>query len=273
MKELRPYQAKTVNIILENINKNIKSQAICLPTGAGKSYIAATLIQELLKQNKRIFFLVANEPLVKQAYDEFCSIGLNPSIIKSGMDKYYKSYAGIQILMLQTYVSRLEKINIEDPDIIIMDECDYCWKGEMIKKVFNKYSEAFIIGISATIIDDKSFLLPNFDFYYNEITVKYLQKEGFLSLDKHNFRCAKPDLSNVRMKSTGDFNDEDLDEACNQAYLIEDIIRTYKQKDLGYKGICFAISIKHAENLQKAFNNAGISCGIIHSKMKKAHRD
>jgi superfamily II DNA or RNA helicase len=81
------------------------------------------------------------------------------------------------------------------------------------------------------------------------------------------------DLHGVKIKSTGDFNEEELEQACNQSYVLDDIINTYKQHDKGYKAICFAINIKHAESLQKAFNDAGITCGIVHSKMKKQHAD
>lgn len=34
MKKLRPYQEKCINVILGNIEKGIRRQAICLPTGA-----------------------------------------------------------------------------------------------------------------------------------------------------------------------------------------------------------------------------------------------
>ena len=271
---LRPYQSETKDIIIKNIKKGLKNQLITLPTGAGKTVIASALIKELIDvYNKKVFFVVAGSELVMQSYNKFSESFINTSIIKAGKDNYYKEWADCQVVMIQTFSRRTNKLPDLKPDIIIIDEVDYGYNGGMLKNLLEMYPKSKIIGLTATPITDKGYLLPKFDYYYNEITVRYLQKEGFLSLDKHNFRCAKPDLNNVRMKSTGDFNDDDLDEACNQAYLLEDIIRTYKQKDLGYKGICFAISIKHAENLQRAFNNAGISCGIIHSKMKKGHRD
>ena len=235
-----------------------------------KTVIATELIRILTKEQKlKVFFVVAGTELVMQSYDKFNTSGISTSIIKAGKDKYYKEWADCQVVMIQTFSRRITTLK---PDVIIIDEVDYGYNGGMLKNLLEMYPEAKIIGLTATPITDKGYLLPGFDFYYNEITVKSLQKEGYLSKDK-NYIPAVPDLSNVRIKSTGDYNDEDLDEACNQTYLIDDIIKTFKQKDDGNKGICFAISIKHAENLQKAFNNAGISAGIIHSKMKKVHRD
>ena len=54
--ELRKYQKETVDLILENIAKGVKSQLINSPTGSGKTFISASVIQELNKQGKRVFF-------------------------------------------------------------------------------------------------------------------------------------------------------------------------------------------------------------------------
>ena len=42
--ELRPYQKETVNLILDNIKNNVKSQLINSPTGSGKTFISANVI-------------------------------------------------------------------------------------------------------------------------------------------------------------------------------------------------------------------------------------
>lgn len=267
--ELRPYQKETVELILNNIKKGIKSQLINSPTGSGKTFISANVIKELNKINKKVWFIVANEPLVMQTYNEFNKFDLDKSVIKSGLDKYYKQNSKNQIAMLQTLVKR--NLNIE-PDILFFDEADFCSKGKMVKKIKEKYPNAQIIGVTGTPTNAKGYLLDGFDFYHEVITVRELQKLGFLSIDK-NFIPLTPDLKNVRVMTTGEFNEEDLDKACNQTYLIEDIINTYKKVNCGYKGIVFAININHAEKLQEAFCNAGINAGLIHSKMKKFQRD
>lgn len=267
--ELRPYQKETVELILDNIKKGIKSQLINSPTGSGKTFISANVIKELNKMNKKVWFIVANEPLVMQTYNEFNKFDLDKSVIKSGLDKYYNQNSKNQIAMLQTLVKR--NLNIE-PDILFFDEADFCSKGKMVKKIKEKYPNAQIIGVTGTPTNAKGYLLDGFDFYHEVITVRELQKLGFLSIDK-NFIPLTPDLKNVRVMTTGEFNEEDLDKACNQTYLIEDIINTYKKVNCGYKGIVFAININHAERLQEAFCKAGINAGLIHSKMKKFQRD
>lgn len=270
--ELRPYQAETVALILENIRKGVKSQLINSPTGSGKTFISANVIKKLNEQGKKVWFIVANEPLIMQTYDEFGKFNLDRSIIKSGLDKYYNPYALNQIAMLQTLVKRLDKIENIKPDILFFDEADFCSKGKMVKKIKETYLNAQIIGVTGTPTNHAGYLLDGFDFYHEVITVRELQKEGYLSVDK-NFIPLSPDLKNVRIMGTGEFNEDDLDEACNQSYIIDDIVNSYKKVDCGYKGIVFAINVKHAERLQEAFLKAGIKTGIIHSKMKKFQRD
>lgn len=270
--ELRPYQKKTVELILNNIKKGVKSQLINSPTGSGKTFISANVIKELNKENKKIWFIVANEPLIMQTYKEFEKFGLSKSIIKSGLDKYFNPYAMNQIAMLQTLVKRLDKTENIKPDILFFDEADFCSKGKMVQKIKETYPDAQIIGVTGTPTNHKGYLLDGFEFYHEVITVRELQKQGFLSIDK-NYIPSTLDLSNVRVMSTGEFNEEDLDQACNQTYLINDIVETYKKVNLGYKGIVFAINIDHAEKVQEAFCRAGIKTGLLHSKMKKFQRD
>jgi superfamily II DNA or RNA helicase len=233
-----------------------------------KTFIAATVIKKLNELGMKTFFIVANQPLVMQTYDEFGKFDLSRSIIKSGMEKYYNPYANNQIVMLQSYMSRMDKLPDLQPEILFFDEADYCAKGNMVKKLKAKHPNAQIIAVTGTPTDHAGNLLTGFDFYHRVVDIRQLQKEGYLSIDK-NYIPLSPDLSNVRVMSTGEFNESDLDEACNKNYIIEDIVNTYKKVDCGYKGIVFAVNINHAEKLQEAFLNAGIRCGVVHSKMKK----
>lgn len=269
---LRDYQQETVDLILNNIDKGIKKQLINSPTGSGKTVIASEVVKQLVEQGRRIFFVVANEPLIMQTYNKFIGIGLFPSIIKAGFERYYNEFAKVQIVMIQSYSARVEKLPDLNPDVIIVDEVDFGFNGQMFKKLVKKHENAFIVGLTGTPITFKGYLLPGFDFYHEVVTVRELQKRGYLSIDK-NLIPTTPDMSNVRVMTTGEFNETELDETCSQSYFINDIVETYKKVNCGYRGIVFAISIGHGEKLQEAFCKAGIKTGLIHSKMKKFQVD
>lgn len=72
VKQLREYQKNTV----EKVIKSDKDLIICLPTGAGKTVIASSLITELNKLDKTVIFIVPRLELIKQASKEFGDVDI-----------------------------------------------------------------------------------------------------------------------------------------------------------------------------------------------------
>jgi superfamily II DNA or RNA helicase len=266
---LRWYQEEAKKRILNNIDNKVKKQLIELSTGSGKTILAGSAIQELIARGLKVFFIVGNAPLVMQTYKSFKNLGLRPSILKSGSDKFFDEYADIQIIMAQTYKARINKIDELHADVIFIDECHYLHDSNTMNAILEKHPDSYIVSMSATPIDAKGYLLPGYDKYeMNIVNIRQLQKEGLLAIDRY-FPATPMDISGVRIKNTGEFNDKDLDEKCNQSYITEDIVQGYLKFNEGHKAICYAININHGEKLRDAFLDAGIKTGLIHSKMKK----
>lgn len=271
---LRWYQAEAKKRILNNIDNGIKKQLIEMSTGSGKTILAGDTIKELVNVRKmKVFFIVANSMLVMQTYKSFQNLSLYPSIIKSGKEKYFNPNAEIQIIMAQTYKSRIDKMPKINADVVFIDEVHYMYDCNTMNKILEHHPNAYIVGMSATPITANGYLLPNFDKYeMNIVNIRQLQKEGLLAIDRY-FPAVPMNIDGVRIKNTGEFDELELDEKCNKSYIIDDIVKGYKQFDEGNKAICYAININHGERLQKAFLEAGIKAGLIHSKMKKFQVD
>lgn len=273
--QLRYYQEDAKQRIFNNIEAGCKKQLLEMPTASGKTYMSAFTIKEIVKKGLKVFFIVADTALVMQTYKAFSNIGLNPSVVKSGsgMDKYFNKDANIQIIMAQTYNARLNILDDLHTDVIFIDEVHFMYTGSIMKNILSKHENAFIIGITATPIDEKGYLLKGFDKYELDIiSIQELQRQKMVAIDRY-FPATPMDITGVRVKNTGEFNDKDLDEKCNQSYIIDDIVKNYLKYNEGHKAICYAINIDHGEKLQKAFLNAGIPTGLIHSKMKKYQVD
>ena len=133
---------------------------------SGKTVIASELVRILVEQGKKVFFVVANEPLIMQTYNKFIQIGLKPSIIKSKLEKYYNPLASVQIVMIQSYAARIDKLPDLDVDVIVVDEIDFGYRGQMLKKLTEKHANAQIIGLTGTPCLFNGNLLPGFDFYH-----------------------------------------------------------------------------------------------------------
>jgi superfamily II DNA or RNA helicase len=266
---LRWYQEEAKKRILKNIDNGVKKQLIMMATASGKTLTAAFTIKELLTQGKKIFFIVSGDKLVMQTYVAFKGQGIDCSVIKAGQERYYNEYSKVQIIMAQTYKARLNKIIDLHCDVAFVDEIHYMYEGNTMNAIFEKHADAFIVGLSATPIDFNGELLSGFDKYEtNIVTIKQLQDEKMVARDRY-FPAKPMDVSNVRVKNTGDYNDKDLEAVCNQSFIVDEVVESYLEHNEGYKGIVFAISIAHAERLRDSFLNHGIKCGLIHSKMKK----
>ena len=67
MKELREYQLNVVKKVMASD----KDLIVCLPTGAGKTVIAFSIIKELNDKGFTVVFIVPRLELIKQANEEF----------------------------------------------------------------------------------------------------------------------------------------------------------------------------------------------------------
>ena len=264
---LRDYQKEAIQdtiIVLAGYN----SVLLEAPTGSGKTFIAKHIIQHYLEQGKNVLFIVANSPLVKQTHKAFDD--LHPSIIyKSQHD--YNPDTKLQIAMLHTLYSRLNKIESFHPNLIFMDEVDFCIKGEMIKAVRAKYPDAKFIGCTATPIDDAGFLLPNFEYYIKVCSVKYLQYAGYLSKDI-NYIPGNVDVSKIGLMQTGDFDNQQLGAECSKHIYIENIVDRYLEHDKGYSTLVYAVNVAHAKQLHAAFDK-DFNVDLVHCGKSKYQND
>ncbi len=261
--KLRTYQQNFVDKILSAFSQGKKMICATAPTGAGKTIMGFKLIESLINQGKRVLFVVNREELVLQTVDKFHDIRHEISIIKAGYETMFNPKKKIQVTMIQTWHSR--KIGELDPDFIFIDEVHEGINGSRIQELFGMYPDAKVLGLTATPIDEKGYLIPGFDMYIQDIQVAELIEQGFL---------VKPivkaphtlDLSNVR--TTGnDYNEKDLDEILTQVSEIENIVKQYREHANGLRTLVFANTIDHAEKLKGEFVKQGYKAEVIHSKL------
>ena len=81
------YQVESINNVRRSLASGHKRVALMLPTGAGKSAIAATITKSAKDKNKRVWFIVDNIELVDQTVNVFESFGLDVGVIQGIHDK------------------------------------------------------------------------------------------------------------------------------------------------------------------------------------------
>lgn len=102
---LWPHQVKAIDVLRDNIfNKGIKRQILCIPTGGGKTVVAASMSRTGLQRGKRIGFIVDRVALVRQASAEFEAFGLRHGIAQSKFSR--DQHLPMQIGSIQTIERR-----------------------------------------------------------------------------------------------------------------------------------------------------------------------
>ena len=261
MIELRPYQKDYLN----KLNKILRTKNSCiltLPTGAGKTIMMTEWARKMAKKGKRTLIIVDREELVFQTDKNLEDV----SIMKAGFDKLYKPNALIHIVMLQTAYSRQKKLMDLDFDYIFFDEVHQYYDGLMFKAITEAFPNAKIIGVSATPIDNKGYLLPGFDECINDLQLQDLINMGFLvKPNYYSLSNYKIDLSKIKI-TNGDFNVEDIDNMMINFERLDKIYTEWSKVAANRKTIAFCSSIKQAEATCNYFREKGVPCACLHSK-------
>lgn len=98
--KLRPYQIQFIREVYDQIRAGSKRILGVAPTGAGKTCIAAQIVQHAVSKQNSVLFVVHRDTLVSQTNEEFSCFGINAGFIKSGWEENRKSL--VQIASVQT---------------------------------------------------------------------------------------------------------------------------------------------------------------------------
>ena len=189
MLTLRDYQQDIIDQVLLKLRQGYKRILINLPTGGGKTAIASELVRRSIAKNNSSIFMCHREELIKQTVKTYEKNGVSPGIIKAGIEPDYDNF--VQVASVPTLLRRLQYVN--KPKIIFLDECHHAI-SESWKKVINSFSDAYIIGLTATPIRlDGQPLIGMFETMVEGITTKQLIERGYLS----KFDYYAPSIINI----------------------------------------------------------------------------
>ena len=189
---LRDYQTDTVNNIKE-LYKTKRFAGVVLPTGAGKSFVAITMMLEF--QNKNIVYIAPNVGINRQVQKHIIKnvIGYNKTyedIAKmledpNKYEMYIKQYFPYLKFYCYQGMSNKEQEDLAnlDADLIILDELHRTgastW-SKSISDLVEKNSNAKVLGLTATPVRTDG---EDMTRKVARLTKDYSEKE--LILDKH----------------------------------------------------------------------------------------
>lgn len=270
---LRPYQFDLYNSVKQELRYNKRVLSV-LPTGGGKTVIFCHWGRDAGIKGLNVLALSHRQELLAQCSRSFSRLQIDHNIIGPSellKDLKYNSQSNILISTIQSITNKLDKI--AKPDLIICDESHHVVSSQW-QKLFDKYSDAYVIGVTATPIRLDGKGLGNvFQKMVIGPSVSSLIKDGYLVPSKAWTTKETIDLSNVS-KQAGDYNLSELDSVIQlqKKKLVGNCITQYNQHTKGKKLVAFTHSVKMAHELAFDFRQSGIKVAPLDGKMSDKDR-
>jgi len=229
---------------------------VVLPTGAGKSLLAAMLIQQALKFDGRVVVLAHRKELLQQNADEIKGMipGVDVGVYSAGLNSREVSNVVVVCGIQSIYKKAAE---LGERHLIIVDECHLCSeKDESMYRTFiddikQRNPKLRVVGMSATPFRTGEGPLCGrtklFQRAVYEAFTGDLIEQGFLCPITNKPADAEVDTEGIKTRG-GEFIESDMQAvfASNvDAACLETIAKCHDRKSI----LIFASGVKHAEEI------------------------
>lgn len=259
---LRQYQTEVLADIRQHFIDGRRSVLCVLPTGAGKTCLAAHMIASAVAKGKRAWFLCHRAEILRQSVETLeVAAGLNVGVIAAGFGA--NGYHPTQVCSIQTLIRRWEKYSL--PDLVICDESQHLvsrsW-SQLLHSMFERKPNIKLVGLtgSPTRLDGRG-LGEWFEVMVEGPSTAALIADKYLSRYKL-FAPSHADLTGVHTIA-GDYNRKELNEAMTSSKVTGDAVKEYRQRCMGKRALMFLWSVKSSEEMAARFNDEGIPAAHI----------
>lgn len=264
---LRSYQETTEQQARKALVGGAKRVVLYLPTGAGKTLTATSIIQKAVDKGRKVVFLANRKQLVQQTSAVLHRYGIAHGILQA--ENTTRIHERVLVASIDTvHIRGLP----DDVGLMIIDECHSAAGSAKYKALLAKYNNVRVIGLTATPF------AAGLGKHYDELggplfeelvvgaTIKDLIDGGYL-VDCDIYAPSEPDMKGVK-SSKGidgllDFNQKELEEAADKPDLIGDILSNWRKLAAGKQTVAFASSIPHSKQIVETFQAVGISAEHI----------
>ena len=270
MKTLYPHQQEFKAKIRIAFTKYKRVCAI-LPTGGGKSAVAASIIGDSVARGRRVWILAHRRKLIAQLSATLDGEGIEHGRIQP---KQPRTNHPVQVGSVDTVIGCLDEL--EPPDFIIVDEAHHLCEGNKWGKVVNHFPDAYLLGLTATFcrLDGRG-LGEGHGGYFQDMVLgesaEWLTDNKYLA--KAIVYSWPSPLDGTVKRRAGDIAPEAAAAAVDKPAIMGDVILQYRKHLDGKTAIANCCTVRHAENVAAAFNAAGITAAAITGKTAKDEQD
>ena len=183
--------------------------------------------------------------------------------------------------LIYASIQSIYKVSNVHFDVILIDEAHLVNNEQqgMYRKFIEKIRPSFVIGLTATPYRLGQGMITDGDAIFNDIidvvSIKDLQRQGYLALLRSKSTAVHYDLSKVRTRG-GEYIESELQEATrdfgtNEAVCDEIVksARFYRRKHI----LIFCTGIEHAETISNLLNERGMESLFVTGSMSQAERE
>ena len=265
--QLRPYQVEAVDGARAELRRGAKRCLIVLPTGGGKTVVAAEIIHRAEERGSRTLFLAHRRELIVQTSDKLQRFGVRHGIIMAGQPRALQHL--VQVASIQTLAHHQDILS--KVDLIFFDEAHHAAAGSYTK-VLEWFPQARVVGLTATPwrLDGRG-LADVFDGHVLVRTPKQLRDEGFL-VPVGGWEFEAIDTSRARVQR-GDYAVKDLAEEAGKPRVVGDIVEEWQRYAEGKRTVVFCVNIETSKLVAEKFRAAGVAAEHIDGEMATRERD
>jgi ATP-dependent helicase IRC3 len=272
---LRPYQKAAVAAVVSLYQEQKQRRLLLyLPTGAGKTVIAAYLMKELMGRAGlgRVLFVAHRREILDQTARTIEQHLPKVSVQIEQGERSALGNADVTIASVQSLVRRKERYDPRGFSLIVCDECHRAlaptWE-EVIEYFHTRASQdTLLLGMTATPrrTDGKS-ALDVFGQTAFEISRADLEDLGYLV--PMRYFAVRSELCLDKVKLTGgDFQVGALSKIMDAPATRALAIKAWLEQGAGKKTIAFCAGVEHAQHLAEDFASLGVSAYKIDGKTK-----
>ena len=252
-----------------------------LPTGGGKTRIAAALLDGWVRNGGKAAWLTHRHELSDQTCKELNKSGI-PATNTLGWESYDLAPSkdrGVVVLMAQTVARRNSYEGVWDEygseDLLIIDEAHHATAPGWERAIHQWPGR--VIGLTATpwrLVKNEGFN-HLFDRLIPGPQIKRLQDDGWLAYAPVRMPAPEELIFGGQVDSTGDYSESGI-ELANRGrpnVMTAGALEFWRTHAQGRQTIIYAVSKGHARNLAGVFNYDGVPAGVILSDTDPKVRD
>lgn len=247
--EKRRYQERVIENFCKWKDTDSKLATIILPTGTGKSFVAASCLDNV--SGAKILWVAHREELIDQAKGTLDNIiSWTSSINKEIAEHKADPNSDIIVGSVQTLARKRKHLSSFTPDFIVIDEYHHrSEKNVTYQGLLDRYPKAKVLGLTATPWRFSGDPLPLGEVLF-EMDIGTAIAHNYLVPAVPEILKSRTSLADVKTRM-GDFAQAELSKAVNTNERNELIAKRIIElvKDEKRQGILFGVDVAHSHDM------------------------